>query len=82
LTGCAVWASASESGASRGAMSNPRIVYQSRTDATVRGELAALAAAYRFILDCHDKKKATRPGGPDDAEDLDNARTATEIVPE
>src|SRR5215211_7623611 len=26
------------------------------------------ASAWRFIFDCYAKKKATRPGGPDDAE--------------
>ena len=47
-------------------MSNPPIVYAPRPDATPEGELNALANVYRFILDCHAKKEATRPGGPDD----------------
>lgn len=63
-------------------MSSPHIVYRSRADATPEGELSAVCAAYRFILDCHAKKKATRPGGPDDAEDLENDCTATESIPE
>ena len=62
-------------------MGSARIVYTPR-DTTPEGELNALAAAYRFILDCHAKKKATRPGGPDDAEDLENDRTATKLIPE
>jgi hypothetical protein len=63
-------------------VSNPRIVYTPHPNATPETELSALAAAYRFILDCHAKKKATSPGGPDDAEDMENDRTATEIIPE
>jgi hypothetical protein len=61
-------------------MGSARIIYTPR-EATLEGELNALAAAYRFILDCHAKKKATSPGNPDDAEDVDNDRTATEIIP-
>jgi hypothetical protein len=57
-------------------MSDARcIMYQAREDATAEGELAALAACYRFILDCHAKKKAARPGGPDDARKDKDART-------
>ena len=63
-------------------MNNPRIVYRSRADATPEGELSAICAAYGFILDCFANKKATRPGGPDDAEDLENDRTTTKIIPE
>jgi hypothetical protein len=62
-------------------MGSARIVYTPR-DATPEGELNALAAAYRFILDCHTKKKVTRPSSPDDAEDLENDRTATDVIPE
>ena len=46
-------------------MSNPPIVYTPRPDATPEGELNALANVYRFILDRHAKKEATRPGAPD-----------------
>ena len=46
-------------------MSNPPIVYTSHPDATPEGELNALANVYRLILDCHAKKEATLPGGPD-----------------
>jgi hypothetical protein len=54
----------------------PRVVYVARNDTSPDVELDALASAYRFILDGHAKKKAARTGGPDDAEDIENARTA------
>jgi hypothetical protein len=41
-------------------MSSSRIVYTPRLDATPEGEVAALASVYRFLLDCHAKRK----GGP------------------
>ena len=63
-------------------MTCPRIAYTPRPDATPETELSALAAAYCFILELRAKKMATCPGGPDDAEDLENDRTATEIIPE
>jgi hypothetical protein len=44
-----------------------RVVYRVRPDATPEAELKALAAVYRFILDCHARKEAVRPDGPDDA---------------
>ncbi len=47
----------SASGASRGAMDSPRITYTSRPDATPEAELNVLANVYRFILDCHARKK-------------------------
>jgi hypothetical protein len=31
----------------------PRLVYRLRPDATPEGELNALAAVYRYLLDCH-----------------------------
>jgi hypothetical protein len=34
----------------------PGISYATRSDATAEGELRAVAAAYRFVLDCHAKK--------------------------
>jgi hypothetical protein len=43
-----------------------RVVYTPREGTTPQAELNALCAVYRFILDCHAKKKGTRPGGPDD----------------
>jgi hypothetical protein len=47
-------------------MSNTRIASTPRSDATPETELNALASVYRYILDCHAKKKAARSGGPDD----------------
>jgi hypothetical protein len=41
-------------------MSEARIIYTPRPDATPESEVAALASVYRFLLDCHAKKK----GGP------------------
>jgi hypothetical protein len=55
----------------------PRVVYRPRTDATLEAELKALVAVYRFILNCHEHKKGARAGAPDDAEDLENDRTAS-----
>jgi hypothetical protein len=40
-------------------MSDPRVFYSPREDATPVGELAALAAVYRYLLDRHGAKKAT-----------------------
>jgi hypothetical protein len=40
-------------------MSDPRVFYSPREDATPVGELAALAAVYRYLLDRHEAKKAT-----------------------
>jgi hypothetical protein len=39
------------------AMSSPRITYTSHPDATPQAELNVLANVYRFILDCHARKK-------------------------
>ncbi len=57
-------------------MSSPRISYTPRPNTVPEGEVASLASVYRFILDSHAKKKASRPGGPDDAEESKNDRTA------
>ncbi len=35
----------------------PLLVYSPREDATPEGELAALAAVYRFVLERHDERK-------------------------
>lgn len=40
----------------RDAMDNPRLVYVPRKDATPEGELVALAAVYRFLLDRHERR--------------------------
>lgn len=39
-------------------MSDTRITYAPRPDATAEAELNALAGVYRYILDCHAKKNA------------------------
>ncbi len=51
-------------------MSRPRIQYVPREDATLEGELNALAAVYRIILDTCKEKAAARamPDGYDDME--------------
>jgi hypothetical protein len=60
----------------------PKIVYRPRPGATPEAEIDALASIYRFVLNCgarrraEEKEAATRPGGPDDAEESKNARTA------
>ena len=41
----------------------PHIVYVPSPDATPEGEIAALAAAYRFVLECREGKQGTDPGG-------------------
>lgn len=64
-------------------MSNPKIIYTPRADATPETELQALANVYRFILDCHEKNKAAEAhGGEDDARkgDLDD-RAANKSIP-
>ncbi len=47
-------------------MDSVRVHYAPARGATPESELAALAAAYRFILDSA-KKEGSRPGAPDDA---------------
>jgi hypothetical protein len=42
-------------------MNSPRITYVQRPEATPEAELSVLANVYRFILDCHAKKKAAEP---------------------
>jgi hypothetical protein len=58
-------------------MGGSHITYTPRPDATPATELSALAAVYRFILF---ESSANKQGGPatapDDAEDLENDRTA------
>jgi hypothetical protein len=52
-------------------VSETRVVYKSRPDATPESEAQALAAVYRFVLDCHAKKKAgVRRAGDDGKENL------------
>jgi hypothetical protein len=44
----------------------PRTTYASHGDALPEAEVATLAHIYKFVLDCHAKKEATRPGSPED----------------
>ncbi len=50
-------------------MSNSRITYTPRPDATPEGELNTLASVYHFILDCHAKKEAAPRQSRPDAEE-------------
>ncbi len=56
-------------------MSNPGISYTPRANTTSEAEIGALANVYRFVLKASRKKKATRPGGPDDARKDQDAGT-------
>jgi hypothetical protein len=55
-------------------VSAPGITYVPHPDATQEGELNALAAVYKFVLDCHAKKEATRPSTPDAAKEIKNVK--------
>ena len=62
-------------------MSNPRLIYTLRQDATPEDELNALADVYRFILfENRARKEATRTGSPD-AERSPNEIRAKDIIP-
>jgi hypothetical protein len=50
----------------------PGIAYATCPEADPHAELSALANVYRFVLDCHAKEEATRPGSPDDAKEIKN----------
>jgi hypothetical protein len=67
LTGCAASESENGSGVSRGTVSNPRIVYRPHPDSTPETELSALAAVYKFVLDCRAQKKGGPATAPDSA---------------
>ena len=63
-------------------MDSVRVTYQPRSDATPDGELTALVAVYRFVLEAHARKKAAAPSGQDDAKgDNDYVRAKT-ILPQ
>ena len=50
--------------------SKGRINYTPLPDATPESELDALVAAYKFILECHESKKAADPtGDPNEAKE-------------
>ena len=50
------------------------MTYEPRPEATPECELNALAATYRFILNCHKEKAAGTSGGEDDANTTREAR--------
>jgi len=53
-------------------MSSARITYTPRPDATPESELDALAAIYKFILECHASKKAADPtGDPNEVKEVE-----------
>lgn len=60
-------------------MSSPHTTYARLTDTSFEAELGALAdictLAIQRYEECHAKKKATRPGGPDGPEESKNDRT-------
>jgi hypothetical protein len=56
-------------------MSEPRISYTPRHDATPKAELDALASVYSFVLNCHEKKEAAPESRPDDARKDQDAGT-------
>jgi hypothetical protein len=45
---------------------NPRVAYFPRKDATPEGELAALAAVYRFLLDRRERSDVAAADGPEE----------------
>ena len=61
-------------------MDSARIIYTPRPDATPESEATALAAVYKFVLDCRAKKKG-RPttSGPDDRKGLEDDPATTRV---
>ena len=61
-------------------MSNPRITYTPLPNATPEGELNALAAVYRLILDSKTERgRLPDKSGLGDAKGLENDRAKTSI---
>jgi hypothetical protein len=57
----------------------PRITYAPRGDAAPGDEIAALSNVFKFVLDCHSKREATRPRSSDDAKERSkNVSSATQ----
>jgi hypothetical protein len=56
------------------AITNPRISYTPNPDATPEGEKSALAAVYKFLLDCYEKKKGGPTTAPNDAKKIKSVR--------
>jgi hypothetical protein len=59
-----------------------QILYTPRRDITPDGELNALAAVYKCILDCRRKQEGGPPTAPDDAMKGSNDDRARHILPE
>jgi hypothetical protein len=47
-------------------VSSPRVFLRPTTSPNPEDARDARARAWRFVLDCHEKKEATHPGGPED----------------
>ncbi len=60
-------------------MNASRIIYRPRPDATPETEVATLAAAYRFVLDCYAKKRGGVPSTADDAKEIKDDRATARI---
>jgi hypothetical protein len=60
-------------------MSNSRITYAQRPDATSEGEVAALSNIFRFILDSHARKEAAPENRPDAGKES-NERSGKSII--
>jgi hypothetical protein len=61
------------------------ITYAVRPEATPETEISALANVYRFVLDCHAKKRGRLldKSGPDDAKERsENDSSAKTIIPQ
>jgi len=56
-------------------MSDPPITYTPHNDTAPGAEVSALAAVYRFIIDCRTKKEAAPESRPDDARKDQDAGT-------
>jgi hypothetical protein len=58
----------------------PGIACAPRPDALPEAELSTLAAVYRFVLDCHAKKKAGPESRPDAGKEI-NEQSSKAIIP-
>ena len=57
----------------------PHIIYTQRADTTAETEVNALAAVYRFILDCHAKKMAAELDSCNDAAKARNTEEVSDV---
>jgi hypothetical protein len=63
-------------------MTDSKVIYTPRADATPESELSALVAAYRFLMfDCHASEKGAQSGSRDAAKESENGCDATRIIP-